>query len=132
MRTPNDVAIGFVYIPPDGSPHIPYDVEPFEMLQNAIMCKSKQHMVFICGDTNTRTGTYDDYICMDKFEDEIAGLTASYDITARKILTPNLIRTEGNYYLYVNRRVYRFKTEGFPNLNILALDQTVPVQSIIY
>ena len=82
MRTPNDVAIGFVYIPPEGSPHIPYDVEPFEMLQNAIMCKSKQHVVYICGDTNARTGTHNDYICVYKFEDEIAGLTSSYDTTA--------------------------------------------------
>ena len=90
MKTPNDVAIGFVYIPPEGSPHIPYDVEPFEMLQNAIMCKFKQHVVYICGDTNARTGTYDDYICMDRFEDEVAGLTSSYDTTTRNYIDPKL------------------------------------------
>ena len=74
---------GLFTFPPKVVP-IPYDVEPFEMLQNAIMCKSKQHVVYICGDTNARTGTYDDYIGMDKFEDKIAGLTSSYDTTAGK------------------------------------------------
>ena len=48
--------------PPEGSPHIPFDVEPFEMFKNAIMCKYKQHEVYICDDTNATTGTYDDYI----------------------------------------------------------------------
>ena len=60
------------------------------MLQNAIMCKPKQHVVYICGDTNARTGTYDDYICMDTFEEEIAGLTSSYDTTTRKNIDPKL------------------------------------------
>ena len=72
----SDVAIGFVYIPREGSTHIPYGVKPFDMLQNAIMGKFKQHVVYICGDTNARTGTYDDYICVDKFGEVIAGLTS--------------------------------------------------------
>ena len=83
LRTPNDVAIGFVYIPPEGSTHISYDVEPFEMLKNEVMLKSKQYLDYIGGDTNTRTSTYYDYICMDKLEDEIKGLTSNYDTTTR-------------------------------------------------
>ena len=74
----------FVYIPPESSPYIPYDVEAFEILQNAIMYKSKQYVVYICRDTNARTGTYDGYLCMDKFEDAIAGLTSNHYTTARK------------------------------------------------
>ena len=48
-----------------------------------------------------------------------------------KILTPNLVGTEGNCYLYVNRRVYRFKTEGFPNKNILPLDHASSVDYLL-
>ena len=102
------------------------------MLKDEIMLKSKQYLVYICGDTNAKTSTCHDYICMDKLEDEIMGLTSNYDTTTQEILIPNLMRTERNYCLYVNRQVFRFKTESCPNLNIRALYQMVPAQLIIF
>ena len=63
---------------------------------------------------------------MDKTEDEIMELTSNYDATTRRNIDSKLNAYGKKLLSYVNRQVFRFKTEGCPNLNIRALDQMVP------
>ena len=63
LKVRKDLYIGFIYIPPQGSPYS--DIEHFQEIINDIevyICKGD---VVISGDFNARTSNVDDYVTVD-------------------------------------------------------------------
>ena len=66
FRLEENIYIGFVYLPPvNSSVNINQEVQAFEYLENDI-CKLKEKgSIVLIGDTNSRIGTFNDFILND-------------------------------------------------------------------
>ena len=71
---PYVINVGVTYIPPEGSPYAV--ANDFENICESIRNKSKTGLVFICGDTNSRTSGISDYVPLHVCED-LPDLTAA-------------------------------------------------------
>ena len=60
LSKPDDINIGVIYIPPEGSPYA--NIDDFDILGESLRNKSKNGQVYICGDTNARTSELVDYV----------------------------------------------------------------------
>ena len=60
LSKPDDINIGVIYIPPEGSPYA--NIDDFDILGESVRNKSKNGQVYICGDTNARTSELVDYV----------------------------------------------------------------------
>ena len=66
LKVRKDLYIGFVYIPPEGSPSS--DIEHFQEITNDIEVYTSKGDVIISGDFNARTSNVEDYVTVfDRF-----------------------------------------------------------------
>ena len=63
LKVRKDLYIGFVYIPPEGSPYS--DIEHFQEITNDIEVYISKGDVITSGDFNARTSNVDDYVTVD-------------------------------------------------------------------
>jgi hypothetical protein len=77
LKVDNDVYIGFVYIPPEGSRF--YNNEMFDSVSESILnVLSKSDYVMLMGDFNARTGLLNDYCTYDDYTVKEYGLDAAF------------------------------------------------------
>ncbi|VDI70193.1 Hypothetical predicted protein [Mytilus galloprovincialis] len=78
LKNDEDRYLVFVYIPPYKSVfYKQYDVNDlFEDLESVLENYSTKGISFICGDTNSRTSTYDDFIKEDNLPESLVDLTS--------------------------------------------------------
>ncbi|CAG2203516.1 unnamed protein product [Mytilus edulis] len=90
LKNDEDRYLVFVYIPPYKSVfYKQYDVNDlFEDLESVLENYSTKGISFICGDTNSRTSTYDDFIKEDNLPESLVDLT-SYSADSQLSLRVN-------------------------------------------
>ena len=84
-----ELHIGFVYIPPEGSPHIESTGEPFVMLQDSVVRRPTDNVI-LCGDFNSRTGNLLDYIDNENVHDVFDGCLSTGVTMNRSNIDPTI------------------------------------------
>ena len=65
-----NISLGFVYIPPDGSTGITGDIDPFNLITESVMIQANKSFAYLCGEfySTCTTGILGDFIEPDKCE----------------------------------------------------------------